>query len=54
MPAVTEFKCPACYAAPGEPCHRPTSTGRAPVTWYHLSREALARRAPTNGKKRTR
>lgn len=32
-------RCPACQAAPGEPCNAPTETGRRNVPWVHLPRE---------------
>lgn len=35
-------ECPACYSKAGEPCTRPTDTGRANVRWFHMTREALA------------
>lgn len=34
--------CPNCNAQPGQPCTRPTNTGRVAVTWHHSSREAAA------------
>lgn len=32
------LKCAVCNAFPGEPCTRPTSTGRKEVGWFHSSR----------------
>ncbi len=46
--------CPNCFAAPGQPCTRPTTRGRATVTWFHSSREdfadEFARRRETEGR----
>lgn len=42
LPKPRDFVCPDCNAQPGASCTRPTSAGRSPVEWYHISREALA------------
>jgi len=39
--------CPNCYAQPGKPCTQPTDTGRTPVQWVHLAREAAYEKAQT-------
>lgn len=40
--APRNVACPACYAAPDQPCTVPTETSRRDVTWFHLYRESLA------------
>ena len=42
---VLGIHCPTCNAHPGDPCTRPTSTGRRNVTWFHDSRQIEAREA---------
>lgn len=42
LPEPRDFVCPDCNAQVGASCTRPTSTGRSPVEWFHISREALA------------
>lgn len=37
--AQTEV-CENCNAQQGQPCTQPTDTGRKPVAWVHLAREA--------------
>lgn len=39
MAFVLRVACPACQAKPGQPCTRPTDTGRVAVNWFHLRRE---------------
>lgn len=36
--------CPICNAQPGAPCTEPNHRGRYPVRWFHLAREAAARK----------
>lgn len=44
LPKPARVVCPNCNAQIGKACTRPTDTGRMPVAWFHLSREAEAQK----------